>query len=126
MPAPKSGSKDSSASKPASADPPLNSGSAASSAYKPAVSKYCSAPPSSASKSESAASSAQASHQLCSAAKPANDHCVVAFYTIMWDNGRLTSKNRESHEKSLTEDLDVKLKSYKADIRREPMARKFM
>ena len=29
----------------------------------------------------------------------------------MWDNGRLTSKNRESHEKSLTEDLDVALKS---------------
>ena len=34
----------------------------------------------------------------------------------MWDNGRLTSKNRESHEKSLTEDLDVALKSYKADV----------
>ena len=64
MPAPKSGSKASSASKPASAPPPPKSGSAASSAYKPAESKYWSAPPSSASKSESAASSAQASHQL--------------------------------------------------------------
>ena len=34
----------------------------------------------------------------------------------MWDNGRLTSKNRESHEKSLAEDLDVALKSHKADV----------
>ena len=116
MPAPKSGSKASSASKPASAPPPPKSGSAASSAYKPAESKYWSAPPSSASKSESAASSAQASHQLCSAAKPANDHCVVAFYNITWDNGRLTGKNREKHEQSLAEDLDVALKSYKADV----------
>ena len=71
---------------------------------------------SSASESDSAASSAQASHQLCSAAKPANDHCLVAFYNITWDNERLTGKNREKHEKSLAEDLDVALKWYKADV----------
>ena len=51
-----------------------------------------------------------------SAAKPAKDHCFVAFYNITWDNGRLTGKNREKHEKSLTEDLDVALKLYKADV----------
>ena len=113
MPAPKVRSaKASSASKRASAPPPPLPGRAASSADKPAESKYWSAPPSTASKSESAAGSAP----LCSAAKPANDHCLIAFYNIAWDNGKLTGKYREKHEKSLTEDLDVALKSYKADV----------
>ena len=34
----------------------------------------------------------------------------------MWDSGRLTNKDRTSHEQSLTEDLDVALTSHKADV----------
>ena len=64
-----------------------------------------------ASKSGSKGSSAGSS-----AVKPAKDHCLVAFYNTTWHNGRLTGKNCEKHEKSLTEDLDVALKLYKADV----------
>ena len=109
MPPPKvRNAKASSASKHASAPPPPLPGRAASSADKPAESKYWSAPPSTASKSESAAGSAP----LCSAAK----RSTIAFYNIAWDNENLTGQYREKHEKSLTEDLDVALKSYKADV----------
>ena len=109
MPARKSGSEASSACKSESAASSARASHQLCSASKPAKA-------SSDSVSESAASSAQASHQLCSAAKPANDHCVVAFYNITWDNGCLTGKNRKKHEKSLAADLDVALKSYKADV----------
>ena len=96
----------SSADKPASPSRGSAASKAASSADKPTSL-------SSASESESAASRA-AKIQITAAPHP--DHCLIAFYNITWDNGRLTGKDHEKHEKTLAEDLDVALKSYKADV----------
>ena len=144
MPAGKAGRKASSASKPAHAID-LNSSSAdeaedaansariaavhaskaASSADKPALPSRGSAASKAASSADKPASTSSASEsesEASSAAKmqitgaPHPDHCLIAFYNITWHNGRLTCKNHEQHEKTLAEDLDVALKSYKADV----------
>ena len=52
--------------------------------------------------------------QFTAASHP--DHCVIAFYNITWDNGRLTGRDHKQHEKTLAADLHVALDVYKADV----------
>ena len=59
---------------------------------------------------------AKAKKAAGSAAKPASDHCLIAFYNIRWDNGRLNGKDSQKHEEVLGEDINVALRDYHADI----------